>query len=730
MHTRKFDEVLSREWAHLKEIRGYADEVPRQSLIGLSISGGGIRSASFGLGVMQALVVKGLMPKFDYLSTVSGGGYIGSALTWLLHIGDKYDLTPQHFPLRGPRWGARPSAESPDEGAGTEQSAADSDKEAPPALDFLRQRGNYLTPGAYLNLVSMMAVVLRGMLSTFLIYFALLASLFYGAIRIGVLPRPVATTPNWPVLLAILGAFLFLLVAFIYAIFTVAPARSATMYRWRTRAQYIQGILLIATIALLVVGSLPGAYRLLDMLGNAVATASLSTLIGAAGAIGKFIMDSQTGATERGPFGKMLISLTTILLAYGTLLLAYSAGVAVTSWPIVFIAVVAAIALLIGFYTNFNYTSPHRMYRDRLMEAFLPDLSAIARTEWQPASGADSAPLQTMCGAGMDQPRYKGPYHIINANVVLVNSQNLKYRDRGSDNFILSPLFCGGDAMGWIDTGSYVAKPKLMPWGRPMTLASAMSISGAAANPHTGRSGGLARNAIVSFLMSMLNLRLGYMDINPDEKHHKALLPKRPNLFFPGLSELASSGFKEESHFIELTDGGHFENTGVYELVRRKLALIVATDSGADDDYAFADLANAIERVRVDFGANIKFRADFDLCDVVGRESETVLTPHRSIRFAKRGYAIADIRYADHSHGTLILIKPTMVQGLPADLYGYKVAEPTFPQQTTADQFFDEAQFESYRELGYQLTKRMVGEVFDNGVFKLASDANAATPAR
>ena len=53
---------------------------------GLALSGGGIRSASFGLGVIQAFLEHGIMQKIDYLSTVSGGGYIGSSLSWYRHL--------------------------------------------------------------------------------------------------------------------------------------------------------------------------------------------------------------------------------------------------------------------------------------------------------------------------------------------------------------------------------------------------------------------------------------------------------------------------------------------------------------------------------------------------------------------------------------------------------------------------------------------------------------------
>jgi hypothetical protein len=735
-HTRDFSGVLDREWAHVKAIRGHSGDEQRQALIGLSISGGGIRSASFGLGVLQALVVNEAMPKFDYLSTVSGGGYIGSALTWLLHINPKYGVDPKYFPLRGPRWGTR-RKRGDDTGPAATTEADDKDAElrdaeAPPALDFIRQRGNFLTPGHYLNIVSMIAVVLRGTLSTFLVYFALLTGIFYLAMHLCVFTMPATpllawTKTNWVLSASIVAALLFVAVAFLYALATTMRWPSATLYSLRTKSQSAVGVLLITTLALLVLGSLPYAVSAFAVLGGEVKAASAATILGALGAVAKFVMDSRSGDTVRGPLGKIQIVATTILLSYGTLLLSYilAERLVATKVDVMLSVAVAVGALAIGFYTNFNYTSPHRMYRDRLMETFLPDIGAIIKTAWQPALKADSAPLHEMCGAHAAVPaRYPGPYHIINANVVLVNSENLKFRDRGSDNFILSPLFCGSDATGWIKTSEYIARPKLMPPGRPITLASAMSISGAAANPHTGGAGALARNAVVSFLMSMMNLRLGYMEIHPDKSKHSALLPKRPNLFFPGLGELFSTGFTENSHFIELTDGGHFENTGMYELIRRKMKVIVSTDSGADDGYAFADLSNAMERVRVDFGVNIRF-SNSDLRDVVPGSDSVNPALHKHIHFAKRGYAIADIYYADKSRGTLIVIKPTLLPGLPADLYGYKIAQPTFPQQTTADQFFDEAQFESYRELGYQLTKRMLGENVPRGILGLPPLAGA-----
>jgi hypothetical protein len=90
--TFKSQDVIDVEREHLK-----LNE--QKTVSGLAISGGGIRSASFGLGVMQSLVANNQLSKMDYMSTVSGGGYLGSALTWALKQGGKNAGTsPDNFP--------------------------------------------------------------------------------------------------------------------------------------------------------------------------------------------------------------------------------------------------------------------------------------------------------------------------------------------------------------------------------------------------------------------------------------------------------------------------------------------------------------------------------------------------------------------------------------------------------------------------------------------------------
>src|SRR6185436_13810175 len=144
---------------------------------GIAISGGGIRSASFGLGVMQALVANNQLEKMDYMSTVSGGGYIGAALTWALKQDSEAGTTADNFPLgkknskgnkkeikeKRPVTGEKKANENDSE----EKKKKDENK----LLDYIRQHGSYLAPTGDQDMVSFVAVVLRSMTMSLFFYF-------------------------------------------------------------------------------------------------------------------------------------------------------------------------------------------------------------------------------------------------------------------------------------------------------------------------------------------------------------------------------------------------------------------------------------------------------------------------------------------------------------------------------------------------------------------------------
>ena len=127
----------------------------------------------------------------------------------------------------------------------------------------------------------------------------------------------------------------------------------------------------------------------------------------------------------------------------------------------------------------------------------------------------------------------------------------------------------------------------------------------------------------------------------------------------------------------------------MYELVRRRCKLIVACDASCDSGYAFADLHNAMERCRVDFGVEIT-RVTRDLVPQNG--------------YVSQHFDLCRIRYTpgkEADDGLLLYIKPGLKTDDPEDLLGYSKVNQSYPHDSTADQWFDEERFENYRKLGY-----------------------------
>jgi hypothetical protein len=146
-------------------------------------------------------------------------------------------------------------------------------------------------------------------------------------------------------------------------------------------------------------------------------------------------------------------------------------------------------------------------------------------------------------------------------------------------------------------------------------------------------------------------------------------------------------------NLLNLSDGGHHENLGIYPLLKRRCRVIIASDAAADPAFAMNDLANVIRKARIDLGVNITMN-----------DLKHDLYPDAETRQTKNCFTIGDISYPEGdpkaAKGILIYIKSTVTGNEPEDLSAYRRKHPTFPDQTTADQFFDEAQFESYRKLG------------------------------
>jgi hypothetical protein len=788
-------EMLEEERRAVEALREKETDGP---WLGLALSGGGIRSASFAMGVMQGLHAAQVMKNFDYLSTVSGGGYIGSSLSYFLceHARRNPENQDFWFPFgrkgqsgaRGDRTmePIRPLADAP----GWSDYAVR-------IVSFIRQHAHYLTPTPKLGIFALVASALRAVLFSLGVYFAMLViimALTFGLGRLtasetgrdacacslispapedeapksvclpactnaaagasacvaGTAPLPASCPPeakaecnaSWwtPFMLpcgkgginlfailgglALLGSVLATLIYSVRSYFVGVPQSQDSETGDPIRHYYNRftipwtaalGWMLKLEIACLAFGSLPWTYGWAEQHGGGNLFGAISVAVAYLGTWWEK-HTTMIGKLQASAIWKSIWpTLYTVLAVYGILFLAYGVALYLQEptgprwWWILGVAVGTGFFALV---TNLNLVSQHRMYRDRLMEALCPDRDSVEKGIWHPAKTADAMQLSVLAGgvnSGKQSEKDKririvGPYHLINTALIIPDSQKPKYSGRGADSFVLSPRYCGSDATHWLKTEKYMDDRMVLP--------TAMAISGAALNAHSGPDGkGMLRTPLVSFLVTLFGAQLGYWAPNPAKPEQRQ---QTANYLRPGLSGLLGFRMNEHAGFLQLSDGGHFENLGLYELVRRKMDLIVVSDGGQDGAFTFADLGNAIERVRVDFGVSIHFEDECFTLEGVLPKPREALSPTWATKFglAKRGFALASIIYPDRtSCGVLIYVKATMIDGLPSDLYAYKAQNPEFPDQTTLDQFFDEDQFEAYRELGYRLVKQMFLEL-------------------
>jgi hypothetical protein len=789
-------------------------------LSALCLSGGGIRSASFALGVLQTLARYGVLGQFDYLSTVSGGGYIGSFLTaWRKQAGNDGAVF-----------------------AGLDRSRPNDGVEAA-EIAGVRADGNYLTPK--LGLLSadtwtVIALVIRNLVLNWLVFLPFfmgvllvpwlckhlldaiavadgigLARIFLaigaGAVTFGLgaasfgrrraeggwltdmrfvgfvlLPivvagmgfsaagaalawthagqlwvpadvgcgaavagalcyalawsaagvlRPderIATDPldspvreflAWVAAGALAGTVLahgIWLAASLSTAWLTALGISWTMLsifagellfiglrsysprgdadrEWLARAAGWLGAwavtwLLVATIALIgpvelgsvekwaigAVGGLSGLVAL--VLGGSAWTAATTAV-----RLGRRFSLSQVASVAGLVFAVVLAILISRLdVAVGRLVV----GPPIGAWGRPLLDAIGA-ALLLGFgagaswLINVNRFSLHAVYRNRLVRAFLGSARGIKAKQRMddPFTGFD--PKDNPCLSEMP----KAPLlHVVNVALNVVSTTNLAWQERKAESFVLTPLRVGNPSVGYRATEAFCKGNS----GKGITLGTAMAISGAAVSPNMG----YHSSPLLGLLLMLFNVRLGWWLGNPKFASYGAEGPTFGLLTL--LKELANMT-TADGRWIYLSDGGHFDNLGIYEMVRRRCRFIVVSDAGCDPDAALADLGNAVRKASIDFGVRIRF----DSLEVAAGER-----PPKDGPFAWQG----KIWYPESEEpGWLLYLRPTYRGTEAADIRAYAQANPSFPHESTSEQWFGESQFEAYRALGAHQMELLCG---------------------
>ena len=325
--------------------------------------------------------------------------------------------------------------------------------------------------------------------------------------------------------------------------------------------------------------------------------------------------------------------------------------------------------LIASIFIDTNRASLHHFYRDRLSEAYIIKIDR----KQDPVKNVIKEKVvsnEPLLVSKLHEHKNGAPYHLINTTLNVPASDDRYLRGRGADLFFFSRHYVGSETTGYRKTESYNQ-------GKTR-LATVMAISGAAASPQMGTS----TNKGLRTLLTLLNVRLNRWMPNPNSNYDKKI-KLWPWYFIKEILGMA----KEDDDLLNLSDGGHHENLGVYPLLKRRCRLIIASDATADPSFSMNDLANVIRKARIDLGVNVEMNLNN-------------LRPDPDTRVTKSYYAVGDIFYPDGVNGTLIYIKTTITGNEAEDLLAYRRKHPRFPDESTADQFFDENQFESYRKLG------------------------------
>jgi hypothetical protein len=361
--------------------------------------------------------------------------------------------------------------------------------------------------------------------------------------------------------------------------------------------------------------------------------------------------------------------------------------------------------LLFGWRVDVNEFSMHSYYRNRLARCYLGASNTVRDPD--PLTGFDPADVEGLrLSTFLPSRGYTGPLPVFCASLNISVGEDLAWQERKAASFAFTPVLSGYHVpwtgryyRGQLSYNGFVPTERFAYPQGGINISTAAAVSGAAISPNWG----YHTSPPMAFLLTMFNVRLGWWLENP-RRSFLAFNPKgQPP---PGRSPFPSPRFApsqllgellghvgDDREFVYLTDGGHFDNMGLYELVRRRCYEIVICDAEQDAGPVFEGIGMAIRKCRIDFGAEI----DLDL---------TRLASDAATKVSKVHWIAGTIRYpetGDAQPGTVLYIKSSITGDEAADVYNYRLQHTPFPQDSTMDQWFTESQFESYRRLGQQV---------------------------
>ncbi|MGA8272941.1 MAG: acyltransferase [Candidatus Sulfotelmatobacter sp.] len=363
------------------------------------------------------------------------------------------------------------------------------------------------------------------------------------------------------------------------------------------------------------------------------------------------------------------------------------------------------ICVIFAWRVDINEFSLHAFYRNRLARCYL-GASNIPRHPNR-FTGFDETdtniPLSELLSDARPGKGYNGPFPIFCTTLNLTFGEDLAWQDRKGASFAFTPLYSGYD-LPWTEArgpealrfNGFVETAKYAYTHPGVHIDTVAAISGAAMSPNMG----YHSNPATAFLMTVFDVRLGWWLCNPRRLNEDGTKLGTEDCYpwpSPHLSLLylvyeLLGRTNDTSNYVYLSDGGHFDNMGLYELVRRRCRYIVICDSEADGDLKFEGIGMAIRKCRIDFGAEVALG----------------LRPLQHMKDSQDSSAhcvVGTITYPEDpgTTGVVVYIKSSLTGDEPADVLNYKKQDPVFPHDSTTDQWFTESQFESYRRLGHHV---------------------------
>jgi len=706
-------------------------EDPEQGKLGICCSGGGIRSAAFSLGALQVLQQKEQLRKASYLAAVSGGSYIAAAISMVAKTG-RGDSDPELI------------GEMPAFASGS------------PEEQYLRNHSSYLAPTAldkaYLGVRIVLGLLLNLIfVSLPLVALALILTGFFYAPH---LPGLTGSAGNYEVELPFgfwLAPLILLALGVLAGLITLLTrARKDGVARffitWTVRLLLLAGGVALFTVAV------PYLVEWMRDVGDAGASAgsvadantpkigipALGLLVGIVAQLSHLLRSKATaeevkrgrealgklGSASRKTVAYAAAAIAGPLLLLFVYVLAIAMGMAeverssdAIDWWVVGAGGVALVVFIV-FYAIADLTtwSLHPFYKRRLSSAFAlkrvkterltcPERDRLEVVEPSPHGVAverDYDELVPISETALDEGKDAAWPTLLVCAAANISDTAATPPGRAVTSFTFSANTAGGPLVGAIEMSSLERDCEHRR--RDFTLPAAVAMSGAAISPSMGK----MTAKPLRFLMALANVRLGVWVPNPRwvAAEGEKPLPARPRPSYL-LRELLGRN-SVNAKYLYVTDGGHYENLGLVELLRRGCTDVYCLDaSGVGSDGAqFGALGEAIALARSELGVEISF--DGEEGKSPERPTPADMVPDEKTHFAKDDVVTAKIKYRGGEEGTLVYVRNAMTEAVPWDVHAHHETDPRFPNNSTVDQLYTDQKFEAYRVLGSRAAERAV----------------------